>query len=194
MSSPAFFPELGQIDFDLQKAKQILADAAHPNGFSAELLLYANNPFSNIWGPIYQADLAKIGVQLTLRDLSGPAFLQMMAADRWDWDMVTHLGWGTPISPLTLFSANPFKPDPKGSYTRYDSPRYRELASQALAENDSGKRQDILRDITRLHQQDQWVAVVADRPSVYAVRSDVKGVGVLPGNVNASLAAAWLEV
>ncbi|MHB1133674.1 MAG: ABC transporter substrate-binding protein, partial [Chloroflexota bacterium] len=60
----------GRFAFNLDKAKQLLAEGGYPNGFEAEINTSGEgySPGSKMAAEILQADLAKIGVKLTIRD------------------------------------------------------------------------------------------------------------------------------
>ena len=101
-----FDPNLKAYEYDPDLARDLLADAGYPDGFTmiAEVL----NVTSSFAGPAYQqvvADLARVGVDVELRAIpvpkyaltllpkSGPGGSSPMRPDRW-----SYLSWPVPAS------------------------------------------------------------------------------------------------
>ncbi|GAK58266.1 ABC-type dipeptide transport system, periplasmic component [Candidatus Vecturithrix granuli] len=57
-------------NFDLEKAKNLLAEAGYPDGFEVELLCAPSHPWSAIAVKL-QSDLAKIGIHVSLKFMDG---------------------------------------------------------------------------------------------------------------------------
>lgn len=76
-SSWAYDPSLDPFPFDRDKAKQLLAEAGYPNGFSFTLLV-GNSPFYVQNATVFQAQLAKIEVQAKIEIVETVRMLQLM--------------------------------------------------------------------------------------------------------------------
>src|SRR5207302_456582 len=76
----AFDKKLSNIEFNHAKAKKLLAQAGFPQGFSTELwTLPINRPYmpdGKKLGEMMQADLAKIGVKVSLLTYDWPTYLE----------------------------------------------------------------------------------------------------------------------
>ena len=68
-SSWAFNPNLHGLDFDLQAAKQELAQSKNPNGATVEMITI-NTPFYTQEAELWKAMAAKVGIQLTVTPLA----------------------------------------------------------------------------------------------------------------------------
>lgn len=81
--SPGFWPNVPELDdagkyHDVAKAKQLLAEAGLPNGFSFELVNGPNTTYQNL-SQILQAQLKEVGINAEVRTLE---FSQMIEARR----------------------------------------------------------------------------------------------------------------
>ena len=59
-----------EYDFDLDRARALMADSAFPDGGSFELVFTAGNPNMDLETQFIQANLAEIGIDVTLRPVS----------------------------------------------------------------------------------------------------------------------------
>ena len=77
-------PNLPQYDYDPERAKQMLADAGYPDGFSFEASVVCGAGAVNC--PSYAraaAGLANIGVELTLREIPTPQLIRGIQQGEW---------------------------------------------------------------------------------------------------------------
>lgn len=77
-------PAVKPYPFDQAKAKRLLSQAGYPNGFkmSADVVVGAFPGDADIYQSVKQ-DLAKVGVELTLRQLTFTSWLQTYLANSW---------------------------------------------------------------------------------------------------------------
>ena len=75
--------------FDLEKAKQLMAESSSPDGFDAELLIVAGDKVMEDTAVVLKDQLANIGINVTITPLESGSFF-----DRWfagDFDMLYKL-------------------------------------------------------------------------------------------------------
>lgn len=72
------FEDYHEYDFNLEKAKELLAEAGYPDGFDTELSFAAGNPEEEQVAIIWQSDLKKIGVNVTLKKLPTSAISDLV--------------------------------------------------------------------------------------------------------------------
>ncbi len=81
-------PPAQQIEYNPQKAKELLAKAGYPNGFSAELMTW-NQPYMVRPAQVVQEMLKQIGVELKLNLLEMAQYFNK--AYRFDYEMALHI-------------------------------------------------------------------------------------------------------
>jgi peptide/nickel transport system substrate-binding protein len=141
---------------DKDVARQLLADAGYPDGFSIETIIITGESETNInLAQNLQAQLAEVGVNLDLAQLETNVYV-----DRWlaaDFD--------------SALSENNSNPDPYLTYSRYfitganfanvaglQTPELDDLFAQSLAETDPEARVPIFQQISRiLLDESPWV-------------------------------------
>jgi peptide/nickel transport system substrate-binding protein len=162
------------LSFDLTAAKATLAKSAYPNGFKATLVTSAGNQNSASQAQLLQANLAKIGITVTLQTLDPSALRTATKAGNYDMS----LGYYTTdvIDPdeIARFAGTPAG----GSnllYTFYKNDELQKLADTASANQDQA---------TRKKSYDRLQAIILDQvpyvslyyaPAVYSYSTSVRG-------------------
>jgi ABC-type transport system substrate-binding protein len=72
---PGFNPNLTSYPYDPPKARQLLAESGHADGFSCKLWFEAGNPLMVPAASAIQFDLAQVGIKAQLNPVTLPAFL-----------------------------------------------------------------------------------------------------------------------
>jgi dipeptide transport system substrate-binding protein len=87
---------LAAYEYNVDKAKELLKEAGFPNGFDAELwtlpVSRPYNPNGKKMGELMQADLAKIGIRITLVTYDWPTYLDKTRKGE---HQLAQLGWVT---------------------------------------------------------------------------------------------------
>ena len=164
---------------DIEKAKQLLADAGYPNGFDVELVCSPSPPYPDTAVKV-QNDLAKIGINVTVTQMVGAQLyekyraqqLQMVMAqwgsDYWDPDAnakpfahSTSTGDDAPIKQLAW----------RNSYVNLETSK---MVEEAAKELDQEKRAELYQKITNEILDDGPFAILYFRVKQYAARTNVK--------------------
>ncbi|MDQ4213829.1 ABC transporter substrate-binding protein [Microbacterium capsulatum] len=171
-STPGFTDKNYAAKYDLTKAKQLLAEAGYPNGFSFDFTLGSGFPDWNDDAVLIQAELAKIGVTMNIHNMARAQFLEALAGknvqsyiSRWT-SFVNDPGYHLGLLMTSSGSSN---------YMNYSNPSVDSEWKQAATEPDAAKRNALYAKM-----QDQ---IDADSPWGYlyeyniavAERSDVQG-------------------
>ncbi|MDA8218547.1 MAG: ABC transporter substrate-binding protein [Dehalococcoidales bacterium] len=161
-------------EFNLDKAKQLLAEAGFPDGFEADVNTSGEgySPGSKVTAEIFQADLAKIGVKLNIHEYEAAAARPKLVGG--DFQVAVH-GYGRANrDPATLFGgALPFYNN--SAITGYGSDEYGKLIDEGATTLDMNKRKEIYHRLTEIIVDEAVVLTICPRPETYVLRDSVKG-------------------
>ncbi len=158
--------------FDLERARQLLAEAGHPDGFEATVQASSSIAIERAQAAqILQADLQKIGVRLRIEDSESAVYRQRFL--RGEYQMAVHTSNQTNKDPSTIFSALQTYSPTSGS-TQYQSEAYSRLISEGATTLDEGQRRAMYRQLSQLLLDEAFVLVVCERPTVGLGSKQVK--------------------
>jgi peptide/nickel transport system substrate-binding protein len=172
---------------DVAKAKELMAKAGYPNGFSMTMDYISAPPYGDIAQAI-QADLAAIGIKLTLLPAEQK---QVITKTRARQHQLAMLVWGTdyfdPNSNAQAFCANPDDSDNSklkilAWRSHFVDKELTDMVDAAVHELDPAKRVALYEQMQKLFMERAPFAVVLQRTSVAALGKGVSGfkVGPLP--------------
>jgi peptide/nickel transport system substrate-binding protein len=173
--------------YDVQKAKQLLAEAGYANGFTLKV---TSAQFAGIdtMAQAIQGQLAKVGitVELTTRtDVA--AYIQDMTGGQFP---AAAVGYGA--QPLFLEGLGLFLPTaPVFNGFHTDDPRVTQLYTQAAAA-DPETRADLDRQLEEYLVDNAWFAPVAFSPVLYYSRADLGGL-VVSGAAPVATPLDWYD-
>jgi peptide/nickel transport system substrate-binding protein len=164
--------DLHRYDFDLDKAAALLKDAG-ADGLKFEAAFQSSLPQAGSILEIVQADLAKIGVTVTIK-----AMPSTEASDYYNSRTYEIFSTASAIVPRDLSyvfsSVANFRADDK-IITNWIDPTYQDLVSQAAGELDADKRTALYGQVRDLVMEEQPQVAIATRPNLYAFRKGVTG-------------------
>jgi peptide/nickel transport system substrate-binding protein len=170
-----YAPAATKYTFDLEKAKQLLAEAGYPDGLDIEIAVDQGDEPASLTLQLYQADLAKIGVNLTItpmdanamfaQHLNGdpaqalPAMFSYMGSDYPDAYQLLALTYGTRSLP----------PANCCNFSYYSNPKMDEIITRVETSLDPEERQAALQEGFDLAYEDEsmiWLHIFADRAAM----------------------------
>lgn len=165
---------------DIQKAKQLLAEAGYPNGFEANFLV-ANAPSTLLLAQSLQDSAAQAGVRLKIERLAGTQLFSKLYARAFDTIFV---GWNNDSAdPHTMASRLVYNPDnrfeakktayPSWQHGYFDA-KMNQKVEEVLFQKDSEKRAQIYADLQRELMQKGPYAFIYQKYNVIAMTSNVK--------------------
>ncbi len=169
--------------FDLDRARQLLQAAGWDSNTIITLALPGFVSASAVMAQIYQADLAKLGVKLTVQQLEAADFYSRLQNGKFGGAWTTSMSFMN-LSPATfLSSALPVRV-PNTSH--FATPRYQELIDQMNAATDDQQLKALLHEITQIMLDESFVVPIAEgagtvtgpqvaRDSVHGVTWDTFG-------------------
>lgn len=177
--------------FDLNKAKQLLAEAGYPNGFEMQLDTGNTSPLIDIAQSI-QHSMAEAGVKL---DIVQHDYKQVLTLNRARQHQIALMRWTPdfldPHSNASMFAYNLDNSDKTKAKTlawrdSWYIPDLSRETEAALEEKDLDRRKQLYLDLQRKLQADSPFINLFQVTFVVAARKDVKGFVVGP--------APWLVV
>ncbi|WP_322010472.1 ABC transporter substrate-binding protein [Paraburkholderia sp. J12] len=170
--------------YDPARAKQLLADAGLPNGFSTTIWVRPNgsvlNPNPRVGAELLQADFAKIGVKADIKVIEWGELIKEAKQGQHD---TLFMGWagdnGDPDNYLSpLFSCNAVQSGI--NFARFCDPQLDKLIADGKATADQAKRVKLYEAAQKIiHDQALWIPL--GYPTAAAItRTDVSGYQVSP--------------
>ena len=170
--------DVDDMDGNIEKAKALLEEVGYPNGEGLPTfeLLYNTNEGNKLIAESIQQMWAAIGVNVELANQEWAVFQD--SRKNGNFQIARH-GWiGDYVDPMTfldMWMTGLGNNDPKFSNEEYDS-----LITQAMAETDSVKRSEILRQAEDILMDEMPIIPIYYYTQVKAVNPKVKGVVVSP--------------
>ena len=131
--------------YNPEKAKKLLAEAGYPNGFTFKAQVCSCSPNYMELVPLIAAYLEKVGVKLQIQPMEYGAFLSAMTTKTHSAGYYFGSGHTNPTRSLnkSFITGEPWNP------ANYSDPAYDKKMADAMAERDEGKRQQMLKEMTR---------------------------------------------
>jgi peptide/nickel transport system substrate-binding protein len=165
---------------DLAKAKQLLAEAGYPSGFSVKLTYWTATLLGVAAEPLaakLQADLAQVGIKATLDPRERSVAIseyragkpQIMLAS-WSPDFLDPDPWAD-----AFYGAGPV---PKR--VTYANPKVRDIIATAKKEQDAKKREGLYKELTRIAMDDAPTIMLIQPKSYVGINPAIKGYAIHP--------------
>jgi peptide/nickel transport system substrate-binding protein len=197
-------------NFDLDKAKELLAEVGLEDGFQAVAVMTAGRPEFAEYAEVYQQDLAQAGIELEINVMEVAAFVELINADppgqKGLW--FANAGRTNLGAPITMVNSTNVLWDnkPNGDLKRSDgtpiannntgyySPEWEAVVDEINATVDEEQLKDLYQTMNDIILEDCWIAFLGAIPERYGALNEVQGIvplAVLPGM---DLTGAWLDV
>ncbi len=174
-SSPAYEADKSShYTFDLDKASSLLKSAGVAN---LETTLLLNTGLQELidFAPIYQADLASIGVKLAIQVVEVAAWISAVNALQYNAVYASTGSFAQLRSPSILFGSGPVW-GPTQNNTGFRNDQYTALANQAGLEVDPAKQKQIYTQLNDLLLDQSFVTTLAPNPPRETFRAGVKNI------------------
>ena len=164
--------------YDVEKAKELLADAGYPDGFETELLVRAGNAVYEQMAVILKEQWAKIGVTANILSLESATAVDKYRALEHE---VTLSGWTNDIPDPSQQVQYVFMHDVVSNYyTDWKSERAEELVEQGIVELDEEKREDIYLELQEIHFSEVPMMPVFHSVYPVAMKNEIEGFNQTP--------------
>ncbi len=170
---PEYAP-LPKIQRDPEKAKRLLAEAGHPNGFKTEIICPKDPPWALNMVQVATEQWKEIGVDVSINVMPG--------AQYWDvWDKVpfgTTQWYHRPLGIMNLGLA--YRTGVPWNESSYANPEFDRLLAEAEGMLDAGKRSKVVEQIERIMQEDGPLVQPLWRANFTFLDERVVGFGMHP--------------
>ncbi|MBI4869394.1 MAG: hypothetical protein HY816_20840 [Candidatus Wallbacteria bacterium] len=136
---------------DVEKAKKLLVEAGFPDGKGIPTLVYENmaDTTSRQFGEMFQREMAKIGITITLNGNTWPEFSAKMRSKRAQiFGYGSHASIPDPEDFLAIFYGPNEAPGPNP--TNFKNKRYDELYEKMKIMNDSPERKKVIDEMIQI--------------------------------------------
>ncbi|WP_371368308.1 Glutathione-binding protein GsiB [Sporomusa rhizae] len=167
-------PALKTHEYNIEKAKQLLAEAGYPNGFKTSI--WTNDRKERIdMATIMQNQLSQVGISAEIKVVEWGAYLEGTA--RGDQDMYI-IGWTASgndpdVSLFAMFHSS--KHGAGGNRAFYSNPKVDALLEQGRQMEDSDARQKLYYDVQDMIIADAPWVFLNNSEQVVAVRKNITG-------------------
>ncbi len=172
--SPAYeAAKMNTYAFDLDKARSLLNEA-DISDLEFDYLPNPVNEQTSGFGQIYQADLAKLGLKMNIRNIDNATWLDQVNGRKFNG---IYMASGTyfNLSPSTAFTnGKAFNPDLNNS--AFKSDQYVQLITQGATETDPAKLKQVYSQLNDLVLDESFVYLITISPPTYLARTNVQGV------------------
>jgi peptide/nickel transport system substrate-binding protein len=174
---------------DIAKAKQMLADAGFPNGFSTTILSWSQYSFLSNAAVVFQEQLKQIGINADINLEENAAFIKDYLDNNFD---LTVSGTSAYVDPNDIYFRN-FGSNQPSNAVRYSNPKADELIAAGVATTDQAKRKQVYQQLQQLLLDEApWINLYIAQ-QFEAMKTYVKGYTHIPTGTNYTLKDVWLE-
>jgi peptide/nickel transport system substrate-binding protein len=176
---------------DIERAKQLLADAGYPDGFSTTITSWSQYSFLSAPAVVIQEQLAQIGIQAELNLVENATMIEQVHAPgnrTFDLAVTGNSGY---IDPMYIIQD--FASDSSTNLASYSNERVDELIDAGIANTDPEERAEIYREIQQILLDDlPWINLfIANQYE--AMKTDVMGYVHIPTGSGVSYKVTWLD-
>ncbi|RME79155.1 MAG: ABC transporter substrate-binding protein, partial [Chloroflexi bacterium] len=172
--------DLFQYHYDLDKAKELLAEAGYPDGGFDLLMTYATGDLDEQQlGEVWKAELAKLGINLTVQGMNWEAQWDLGKSDPQNaQDIFVMYWWPDYVSPYSfLYSMFHSEEETLFNLSYYSNPEYDTLIddANALSGSDRDKAEEMFIQAQQILVEDAPALFFYDVANIHLARSDIKG-------------------
>ena len=173
--SPAYFPEHNQMyPFDLDKAKAMLDEAGQGGGFSFTIPAPSGFPEFGKFAEILQADLAKIGVTVTIEPMDSAQWYPILLDGT--YEATFSFAGGTQLYPTRISLSSNFPGTGNVAWPDGKAPEaYAEGLAEADATFDPEKQKAALKKMADAFMDEAWNLPISFRTTLFAFSKAITG-------------------
>ncbi len=164
---------------NLEKARQLMAEAGYANGFETEIIVGLLDSIRDT-GLVVEQQLGEIGIKVNVQDVERGQYLDAWNGHNFDI-MVCQNGAGSDPSRAVAFF---FKTGSSANIQDYSNARVDELCELAVATTDTAKREEYYKEAINIILNDCIVAIVASPQEYFLASTALQGFAPSASNAN----------
>ena len=162
---------------NIEKAKELLADAGYPNGFEMTITVPSNyTPHVNTATVLVEL-LREVGVKATVQPVDWGTWLEDVYGNRNFQSTITGLTSDNMTARKLL---ERFGSDVGNNFTNYSNPEYDEILAKALRATDDAEQTELYRALERNLTENAANVYLQDMADLVAVRQGLSGLTFYP--------------
>ena len=185
-------PEFKGHEYDLEKAKQLMAEAGYADGLTVTIKLNQSSTYTRP-AEIVQAQLRQIGINLEFELMERAAFLSDVTTDA-NYDITLFMFTaGYPDADYVLYGRMHSSNIGGTNYIKYSNPEVDALLDQARASSDEAERKSLYYKVSEYVRDDvPFIPLMTDNVCI-AANSALTGVRASIGEQHYVFDYAWAE-
>lgn len=160
-------------NYDLEKAKQLMAESSRPEGFKTTISISAGDTYDVQTAALMKESLMKIGIDAEILQLDGGVKGDRAANMEHDLDAIYVTSDVIDPDELTLYEVIP-EGGTDSLRSGFNNERVKELSNQARGEMDETKRAALYAEIQKIVKDEAPFIILYEFPNTYGSRSYVK--------------------
>lgn len=168
-------------DFNLDKAKQLMAESTFPNGFETEMIYASGNTLATQVGIILKDQLSKIGVNVKLQPVEEGTWFSKWSS--YDYQMVYKLGTNLVLDPDQNIPFDMLQVEDGGqgaAWTGWSNAEVTQLTKAARSETDPKKRGELYYQVQKIVMDEAPQIWLFHPNNLWGARDNVYGFKVYP--------------
>lgn len=156
---------------DLDKAKALLAEAGYADGFDMKLVISTGNQDYEDTAILVQAELAKIGVNLSIEKMERAQYLEATRSHNFDMAISSYSSF---VNDPGYFFGNCLYSQGEYNYGSYKSDEVDAIWDKAESSNDLDERYELYTEAQKIVAEDcPWVPLY-EKSNIYVLNKNVK--------------------
>ncbi len=173
-----YMPELNErYNRDVEKAKELLAQAGYPDGFSFTLTVPSNYQPHVDTAQVIAEQLKEVGVDAQINLVEWESWLSDVYAGRNYQATVVGVD-ASALTPSSLLSR--FVSDASNNFINYNNPDYDAAYAKAMATTDDAQRTEAIRECERILTESAANVYIQDLPELVALNKRYTGFEFYP--------------
>lgn len=177
--SPYYVDTTSVLQHDIDKAKELLAEAGYGDGLKLKLALPKQYKIHVDSGQIIADQLSKIGITAEIEVIEWASWIKDVYTERkYDMTVVAHTGRLDPDAFLNRYASNA-----SGNYFNYQNSRVEDLLVQGIQEKDETQRKEIYNEIQTILAEEVPAVYLQTTYSLMAANKKVQNLNIYPIDV-----------